>query len=128
MLLVFIERGRADAVQFAPRQRRLEQVGCIHRAVRLAGADQRVHLIDEEDEIAVGGGDLLQHGLEPLLELAAVFRAGNQRTEIEHQQSLVLQAVRHVAIDDAQRKTLDDRGLADAGFTDQHGIILGAAG
>ncbi len=34
---------------------------------------------------------------------------------------------RHVAIDDAQREALDDRGLADAGFADQHRIVLGAA-
>ena len=69
----------------------------------------------------------LQHGLEPLLEFAAIFRAGDHRAEIERQQLLVLQAFRHVAIDDAQRQTLDDRGLADAGFADQHRIVLGAA-
>ena len=76
---------------------------------------------------ALGGGDLLQHGLQPLLELAAIFGAGNQRAEIERQQLLVLQAFRHVAIDDAQRETLDDGGLADAGLADQHGIVLGPA-
>jgi len=27
----------------------------------------------------------------------------------------------------AQRQALDDRGLADAGLADQHGIVLGAA-
>ena len=73
-------------------------------------------------------GDFLQHGLQPLLELAAVFGARNQRAHVERQQLLVLQALRHVAIDDAQRQALDDRGLADAGFADQHGIVLGAAG
>ena len=66
-----------------------------------------------------------QHGLEPLLELAAVFRAGDQRAEIERQQLLVLEAFRHVAVEDAQRQALDDRGLADAGFADQHRIVLG---
>ena len=128
MLAVFVERGRADAMQFAARQRRLQQVGRIHRAVGLAGADQRVHLVDEQDDAAFGRGDLLQHGLQPLLELAAIFRARDQRAEIERQQLLVLQAFRHVAIDDAQRQALDDRGLADAGLADQHGIVLGAAG
>ena len=54
MLAVFVERGRADAVQFAARQRRLQQVGGVHRAVRLAGADQRVHLVDEQDDVAGG--------------------------------------------------------------------------
>ena len=72
-------------------------------------------------------GDFLQHGLQPLLELAAIFRARNQRAEIERQQLLVLEALRHVAVDDAQREALDDGGLADAGLADQHGIVLGPA-
>ncbi len=71
-------------------------------------------------------GHLVQHGLQPLLELAAIFGAGDQRAHVERQQFLVLQALRHVAIDDAQRQTLDDGGLADAGFADQHRIVLGA--
>ncbi len=36
------------------------------------------------------------------------------------------QALRHVAVDDAQRQAFDDRGLADAGLADQHGIIFRA--
>ena len=128
VLAVFVERGRADAMQFAARQRGLQQVGRVHRAVGLAGADQRVHLVDEQDDAALGRGDFLQHGLQPLLELAAVFRAGDQRAQVERQQLLVFQAFRHVAVEDPQRQTLDDRGLADAGLADQHGIVLGAAG
>ena len=128
MLAVFVERGGADAVQFAPRQRRLQQVGRIHRAVGLAGADQGVHLVDEQDDAALGRGDFLQHGFQPLFELAAVFGAGDQRAHVEREQLLVLQALRHVAVDDAQRQALDDGGLADAGLADQHRIVLGAAG
>ena len=69
----------------------------------------------------------LQHGLEPLLELAAIFRAGDQRAHVERQQLLVLQAFRHVAVDDALRQAFDDGGLADARLADQHRIVLGAA-
>src|SRR6185503_20092521 len=32
----------------------------------------------------------------------------------------------HLAVDDALRETLDDRGLADTGLADQHRVILGA--
>ncbi len=72
-------------------------------------------------------GDLGQHRLQPLLELAAVFGAGDHRAEVERQEALVLEAFRHVAVDDAQGEPLDDRGLADARLADQHGIVLGAA-
>ena len=53
VLLVFVERGGADAMQFAARQRGLEQIGSVHGAVGLAGADQRVHLVDEQNDAAV---------------------------------------------------------------------------
>ena len=109
-------------------KRRLEQVRRIHRAVGLAGADQRVHLVDEQDDAAIRRRDLVEHGLEPLLELAAVFRAGDQGAHVERKQLLVLEAFRHVAIEDAQRQALDDGGLADAGLADQHRVVLGAAG
>src|ERR671932_106910 len=77
VLAVLVERGGADAVQLAARQRRLQQVGGVHRALRLAGADQGVHLVDEEDDLALGLGHLGQHALQTLLELAAVLRAGD---------------------------------------------------
>ena len=127
VLAVFVERRGADAMQLAARQRRLQQVGGVHRAVRLAGADQRVHFVDEQDDAALGRGHFVEHRLQPLLEFAAIFRAGDQRAHVERQQLLVLQRFRHVAVDDAQREALDDRGLADAGLADQHRIVLGAA-
>ena len=71
--------------------------------------------------------DLGQHRLQPLLELAAILRAGDQRAHVERHQLLVLERFRHVAVDDAQRQALGDRGLADAGLADQHRIVLGAA-
>ena len=53
VLFVFVERGGADAMQFAAGQRRLEQVRGVHGAVGLAGADDGVHLVDEQN---VGAG------------------------------------------------------------------------
>ena len=39
----------------------------------------------------------------------------------------VAQRLGDVAGDDALGEALDDRGLADAGLADQHGVVLGAA-
>src|SRR3546814_17947348 len=47
---------------------------------------------------------------------------------VERQQAAVLQAVGDVAVDDAQREAFGDRGLADAGLADQHGVVLGPTG
>ena len=51
----------------------------IARVAAGARADDGVQLVDEGDDLAVGVLDLLEHGLEPLLELAAVLRAGHHR-------------------------------------------------
>jgi hypothetical protein len=128
MLLVFVERGRADAVQLAAGERGLEQVRGVHRAIGLAGTDQRVHLVDEQDDAALRGGHFLQHRLEALLELAAVFCAGDQGAEVEREDLLVLEALRHIPVHDPLRKPLDNRGLAHAGLADQNRVVLGAAG
>ena len=56
------------------------------------------------------------------------FAPAIKRAHVERHQLLVLQALRHVAVDDAERQAFGDGGLADAGLADQHGIVLGAAG
>ncbi len=114
-------------MQLAPCQRGLQQVRRVHRALGLACAYQRVHLVDEQHDFPGRGRDLGQDRLQPLLELAPVLRPGNQRAHVERHQPLVAQALRHVAVDDAQRKALGNRGLADARFADQHGVVLGPA-
>jgi hypothetical protein len=91
-----------------------------------AGADDRVQLVDEQDHLALRLGDLAQHGLQAVLELAAVLAARDQRADVERDQPPLLQALGHVARDDALREPFGDRGLADAGLADQHGVVLGA--
>ena len=79
VLAVLVERGGADHAQLAAGEHRLEHVAGVHRALGRAGADDGVHLVDEGDDLALGVGDLLEHGLEPLLELAAVLGPGDHR-------------------------------------------------
>ena len=69
--------------QLAAGEHRLEQVGGVDRALGRAGADDRVQLVDEQDDLALGVGDLLEHGLQPVLELAAVLGAGDHRADVE---------------------------------------------
>ena len=126
VLAVLVERRGADAMQLAARERRLQHVAGVHRAFGLAGADHRVQLVDEQNDLAFLFREIVQHGLQPLLELAAKLRARDQRAHVERQHALRLQALGHLAVDDALRETFDDRRLADAGLADQHGIVLRA--
>ena len=86
-----------------------------------------MHLVDEQDDLARGGLDLLEDRFQPLLEFTAILRTGDQGAHVQRQKTLVPQALGHVAVDDAQRHAFGDRGFTDAGFTDQHGVVLGPA-
>ncbi len=124
VLAELVERRRADRAQLAARERRLEDVGGVHRALGRARADERVDLVDEEDHLALAVGDLLDDGFEPVLELAAVLRAGDQRAHVEREDPLRLQPFGHVALHDADGEALGDGRLADAGLADEHGVVL----
>ena len=54
------------------------------------------------------------------------FAPGDQRAHVERDDLLVLQALGHVAADDALGQAFDDGRLADARLADQHRIVLGA--
>ena len=124
VLAVLVQRGRADGAQLAAGEHRLQHLGGVDRALRRAGADDRVQLVDEEDDLAVGALDLGEDGLQPLLELAAVLRAREQRADVERPHALPLQPLGDVAGDDPLRQPFGDRGLADAGLADQHRVVL----
>ena len=127
VLAVLVEGGRPDRVQLAAREHRLEQVGRVHGALRGARADHRVQLVDEQDDPALGVLDLLEDGLEPLLELAPELGAGDERAEIERDDPLVLEPLRDVAPDDPLGEPLGDGRLADAGLADEDRVVLGPA-
>jgi hypothetical protein len=96
---VLVERGGADALQLAAAEGGLDDVGGVHRALGGAGADDGVQLVDEEDDV-LGAADLVHHRLDALLELAAVLGAGDHQGEVEGDDLLVAQDLRHVAVGD----------------------------
>ena len=123
---VFIERGGADALDLATGQSRLEHVGGVDRPLGAAGPDERVQFVDEQDRV-LRTADLVHHRLDPLLELAAVLRAGHHHGQVEHHDPPVGEQFGHVAIDHPLGEALDDRRLAHAGFAEEHGVVLRAA-
>ena len=127
VLAVFLVGGRAHAADRARGERGLEQIGGIHRA---AGGgpcpDHGVDLVDEQDGVGMRL-QFLQHLLQPLLEIAAVARAREQRAHVEREHGGGRQHFRHLAVDDALGEALGDRGLADAGIADEQRIVLLAA-
>ena len=72
---VFIERGGANNLQFAARQRGFENIGGVYGGACGAGAHQHVGFVDKED--GIGGLEFVDDFLEALFKLAAVHRAGD---------------------------------------------------
>ncbi len=114
---------RADAPDLAPRERRLENVCRIERALGRARADERMELVDEHDDVRVVG-QLLHDRLQALFELTTVLRASDDQRNVERENPLVGEEVRHVPVDDLLGESLDDRRLANARLADQDGVVL----
>ena len=127
VLAVLVERRRADRMQLASRQHRLEHVRRVHRAFRRAGANDRVQLVDEQNDLPFRLHDFVEHRLEAIFELAAVLGACDERAHVERDDLLVLQSLGHILIDDAPGQPFDDGCLADTRLADEHRIVLGAA-
>ena len=128
VLAVLVQRGRANCAQFAASKRRLKHVGSVHRTLGRAGANQRMQLVDEQNDLSRRIFDFFQHGLQAILKLTPIFCAREHRAQIQGHYTLVLQPFRHVAGNDALRQTFHNGGLAHAGLSDQHRIVLGTPG
>ena len=80
-------------------------------------------LVDEEDRIRVVD-QLLQHRLQPLLEIAAVLGSREQRAHVEHVYLAARQNLRNLALDDTAREPFGDGCLAHARLAHKEGIVL----
>ncbi len=123
---VLIECGSADALQFAAGKGWLEDVGGIDGTLGSAGADEGVHLINDKDHVG-RTTDLVHDLFEALLEFTAVLGACHQQTDVQGEDALVLKDVWNLALVDALGEPFGQGGLADAGFTDEDGVVLGPA-
>ena len=113
-------------MQFAARQSRFQHIARIHGAVCFARAHQRVNFVNKNQRVAVVFCQIVQHRFQAFFKFATVFRAGNQGGQIQHQQAFAAQGFGHFAVHDALRQAFHNRGFADAGFANQHGVVFGA--
>ena len=88
---IFVERRRSDGAELATGQLGFEQVRGIDRTFAGAGSDDRVELVDEEDDLSLALGDFLEKGLEAVFEFSAILGPGDHRSDVEHDEALVLE-------------------------------------
>ena len=82
-----------------------------------------MQLVDEEDRV-LGPFDLVHHRLDAFFKLTAIFRSGDHHRQVEDDDPLVAQQLGDFPADDHLSEAFDDGGLADARFTQQHGVVL----
>ena len=128
VLAVFVERGGADAVQFTTRQRRFEQVRCVHGTIGRLPAPTSVCISSMNRMILAGrAGTSDRTAFRRSSNSPRYFAPAISAPMSSTISLLSLQAFRHIALHDAQGQTFSDGGLADTRFADQHRVVLGAA-
>ena len=128
ILAIFIQCRCPDAAQLAACQCRLQKIGGVHRPIRLASANQLMHLVDEQHHLAIARFHFLENGFQTLFEFAAIFCTSHQRAHIQRQQCLIGKRLWHIAIDNPLRQPFGDGRLANAGLANQNRIVLCPAG
>ena len=123
---VFVHGGGADALQFAAREGRFNDIGGIHGTFGRAGADEGMKFVDKEED-AFEFTNFFHNGFDAFLELSAVLGTCDHESEIEGDDFFITKNFRNVARGDLLGEAFDDGGFTDASFTDEDGIIFGAA-
>ena len=121
---VFCIRGRAGGAnntQVAAFERRTQG---IRRSRSSKCADELMKLIDEENYLPFGAFHFRQDSLQTSCKLAAILRMKRQGIEIETEQALVAQALRHIACRNSQRQALCNLSRDETCFPNQHRIIV----
>jgi hypothetical protein len=132
--MIFLENAaifdigrRTDALQAARGQRGLQQIRGVQRTARgSARTDQRMDFVDEQDRIRIIG-ELLEHRLQALLEIAAVFGSRQQGTHVQRINLAAAKNFRHGAFDDPARQPFGNCSLAHTRLAHQQRVVLAPA-
>ncbi len=127
ILLILIEGGRTDSPQFPARQGRLQNISRVHGPFALSGSDQRMDLVDKQDDLAFGLHHFVHDRLQALFELAFIFGSRDEGAHVERKYLFTLQVFRHVASDDTMRQSLGNGRFTRSRLADKNRIVLGAA-
>ena len=125
VLTIFIDGRCANQLNFPAGKRRFENIGCIECALRTACADHGMNLIDKHQNVLICSY-FLYYIFNALFKLAAVFGTGHHSGQIQNNQPLIADGLRHISCGDFRGKTFYNRRFADARLTDQTRIVFGS--
>ena len=128
ILSVFIQSGSTDTVQLTTSQHRFQHITRIQSTVRLAGTNNGVQLINEQNDLSVAVLHIIQYGFQTFLEFTSVFCTGYQCSHIQSEYLLVLQSLRDITFYNTLCQPFHHGGLTDTGFTDKYRVVLRLTG
>src|SRR5947207_10528573 len=87
-----------------------------------------MQFVDKEDDPTFARDDFFEKSLEPVLKFPTVLGPGNHGAEIHGHEALVLEALRHIATDNAAGQALSDCCFAHTRLANQNRVVLGSPG
>ena len=127
MLAVLIKSCGANCLKFTSSKHRLEDACRVNCAFSSASAHKCVDFINKKNDVTARA-NLFKYFLESLFKVATVAATRDQGAQIQGVHLLVLQRLGDFTGHNVLGETLNDRSLTNARLTDQHWIVLGAAG
>ena len=125
--VVLLVGGGADEAYLSAFEVGLEHIGAVERAVACrARANQGVDFVDIDDGIAFGD-NAFHHSLDAFLEVAAIGCSCHHRAHVHLVDGRSPQTFGHIAALNAFGQAIDERRLADTGFSHMQRVVLFAS-
>src|SRR5580698_7691120 len=87
---IFVISCRANATQFTACERRFQDVGGIHATFVAACPNQRMQLVEEQNDLALACPALIDNALDPLFEFPAILSPCHHGGKVKSEYSAVL--------------------------------------
>ncbi len=123
MAFVFGESGRADETDVASGECGLQDIGGIQSAGSIAGTDERMNFIDEEDDIRrvlYFADELFQ----ARFEFSAETGSGDDEREVERENPFFREEIAGRSFSDFFRERGHERGFSDTRIAEEEGIVF----
>ena len=115
-------------MEFSPCQLRLQQVACIHGAFGPACTYNVMNLIYEKNNSSLRFFNFVEDSLQSFLEFSPKLGSSNKGTHVQCKYCLILQAFRHIAVENTLGQSFYYCGLTYTRLTDEHRVVLSPSG
>ena len=123
VLSIFVKGSRADDLEFAARERRLDDIGGVVGAFSASRADERMKFVDKKDDI-FSALHFVHDSLDTLFKLTAIFCTRDHCGNVKSDDTAPQENFWNVAIGDFLSETFNDGSFTDPRFSNKSGVIF----